>query len=132
MPTGGGPGAHDAFVPRDLDDVRERVVMPVVHSLVRPDELESVDVGWGWRLPDRYREWDSREPHDYERDLFVLVAAMGKTLEWQIWIPGQNAPADTLDEVAYNFALRLEQWAEDVLGHPQPQVARYQIPLRAH
>jgi hypothetical protein len=132
MPTGGGPGARDAFMPRDLDDVRERVVMAVVRSLVGPDELENVDVGRGWRLPDRCRAWESRQPHDYGRNLFVLVAAIGKTLEWQIWIPGQNTPADTLGEVAYSFALRLEQWAEDVLGHPWPQVADYQIPLRAH
>jgi len=51
MPIGGGPGFDDPFDPRDLDNVQRRIVMPVVTSLIRPEELWQVDVGWGPRLP---------------------------------------------------------------------------------
>ncbi|RBY84378.1 hypothetical protein [Blastococcus sp. TF02A-26] len=40
---------------RDLDEVRRRVVLPVVRSLVRPDELEDVVVDVVLETPPPYR-----------------------------------------------------------------------------
>jgi hypothetical protein len=39
-----GPGADDVLDPGDLDDIRARVVLPVVTGLLTADELVSVDV----------------------------------------------------------------------------------------
>jgi hypothetical protein len=47
MPDSTGAGGADPFDPWDLDDLRERVVMPVVRSLIHPADLEKVDLGWG-------------------------------------------------------------------------------------
>src|SRR5207249_2552228 len=53
VPDGSVPGGADSFDPRDLDDVRTRIVMPAATSLTRPGLLRRVDVGWGPRVPIR-------------------------------------------------------------------------------
>ncbi|HEX9030543.1 MAG TPA: hypothetical protein VF834_01775 [Streptosporangiaceae bacterium] len=129
MTVGGGPGARDLFNPDDLDDVLNRVVMPVVASLIGPDELESVQVGWGpfsETLAGRGRTvgWD--------RDLWVLVVAAGRSLEWQLWDRDctQNRPDDTLGKIAWDFAQRIEQWVDDCLGWGEDHEAHYVIPVK--
>lgn len=134
MPAGEGPGAQDRFDPYDLEDVRERIVLPIVNSLITPDELRQVDVGWGPRLPRTVDQllWAQRHLPDQSKDLWVLVRAAGKTLEWQLWLPTnpQNDPMATLGDIAFDYALRVEQWVEDELGRERGQVARYSIPAR--
>jgi hypothetical protein len=129
MPTGGGPGADDLFSPDDHDDVLNRVVMPVVASLVGPKEMEAAEVGWGPLSPERSR---IGQANGWDRDLWVLVAASGQTLEWQLWqrTDTQNRPDDTLGTIAFRFAERLEQWADDCLGHGEDHEACYIIPAK--
>jgi hypothetical protein len=45
-----GAGGDDPFDPWDLDDVRERVVMPVVSSLIRPADLQKVEGDQSFRV----------------------------------------------------------------------------------
>jgi hypothetical protein len=129
MPTGGGPGADDLFNPHDLDEVKNRVVMPVVMSLIGPDQLETVEVGWGPLSPDLAEDG---KPMGWDRDLWVLVVASGYSLELQLWQPEntQNSPDDTLDEIAFGYALRVEQWVDDCFGWGEDHEARYEIPAR--
>jgi hypothetical protein len=125
--VGGGPGAGDLFNPDDHDDVLNRLVLPVVTSLVRPDELKAVQVGWG-PFSDRLKEVGLSA--GWNRDLWVLVAAAGKTLEWRLWDRDstQNRPDDTVGKMAWDFAQRLEQWVDDCLGWGEDHEARYVIP----
>jgi hypothetical protein len=53
-----GPGGSDPIDPSDVDDLRTRVVLPVVAGLIRPPDLEIVDVGGGTREP----VWDYGPP----------------------------------------------------------------------
>jgi hypothetical protein len=135
MPMASGPGLDDPFDPGDIDDVRDRIVMPVVTSLIAPVELHRVEVGWGPILEGPAgAAWSARlagGPHGLSNDLWVLVEASGRTLEWQIWVPGTGTPADTLGQVAFSYALRVEQWTEECLGRGPRQVAEYVIPARA-
>jgi hypothetical protein len=140
MPEGSGTGSGDLFDPWDIGDVRSRVVMPVVNSLIRPNELERVDVGWGPRLPYDKLEWlsneasvmeEGAEPHDPEDDLWVLVAAAASTFEFQLWTPEFSESDDTLDRIAFRFSDRLEDWVfECVTGRKDLRISHYKIPAR--
>ena len=140
MPEGGGPGADDLFDPDDLDDVLARVVTPVVTSIIKPGELESVDLGWGPRLAEGEEEQSDREllrttygieADDGRNDLHVLVVACGRTFEWAIWKPEFGEPDDTLGSVAFSFADALEDFVFDcVTCWDELRIARYTIPGR--
>jgi len=82
VPDGSVPGVADPF-DRDLDDVRTRIIMLVATSLIRPGELERVDVGWGPRVPIRDCcpiTWSclDRKSHEDGEEPCVLVAAIGE------------------------------------------------------
>lgn len=130
MSTGGGPGAGDLFNPNDLDDVLNRVVMPVVTSLISADELETVEVGWG---PFSRKLSEIGQSIGWDSDLWVRVVASGRTLEWQLWQPAntQNRRGDTLDKIAFDYAQRVEQWVDDCFGWGEDHEAHYVIPARS-
>lgn len=114
MATGTGDGAADRFDPWDLDDIRARVALPVVASLVRPAELQHVDVGWR------------------QDELWVLVRAAGETWQAPIWELYLAEPDETLADVAARLADRLEDWVcETGFAWGQRRVAHYEIPGRA-
>lgn len=144
MPEGSGPGANDPFDPNDLADVLERVVMPVVSSIIKPDELEHIDLGWGPRLPPDDEDESDRQlleaaygietlygPVDDSNDLYVLVVAKGNKFEWPIWKPEFAEPDDTLDSVAFGFADALEDFVFDcVAPWGDLRIAKYTVPER--
>lgn len=144
MPEGGGPGANDPFDPNDLADVLARVVMPVVNSIIKPEEFDRVDLGWGPRLPADAEDESDRQlldaaygietdygPIDDSNDLYVLVVAKGNNFEWPIWKPEFSEPDDTLDSVAFGFADVLEDFVFDcVTRWDDLRIAKYIIPQR--
>jgi hypothetical protein len=132
MPSYAGPGTQDLFDPHDLDDVRNRIVMPVITSLIRPEELERVEVGWGPFLQDTVQMTERAALASWRKDLWVLIAVAGKTLEWQLWQPDstQNCRDDTVNRIAFAYALGVEQWVQECLGRHGEQVAKYVIPAR--
>jgi hypothetical protein len=108
-----GAGGDDPFDPWDLDDVRERVVMPVVSSLIRPADLQKVDVGWG--------------PGD---ELWVLVRADGATWHSQIWQIELADLMETMSDVAWALADRLEDWVCECVYWGEQAQATFVIPER--
>jgi hypothetical protein len=126
-----GPGATDPFDPEDLDDLRQRVVLPVVSSLLAADELVSVEVRRG---PDEEyrRRWAAHLAPDDLESIWVNVAARDDE-RWAstVWSPQTAWAARTLGEVAANLADRLEDWVcETRFGWGQQRVADYLIPAR--
>jgi len=114
MPTLRGPGIDDRFDPGDLDDVRGRVVMPVLDGLLRPGELRDVDLGRG-----------------PEREIWLLVTtSSGRSWRSAFWFGPLADPEETLGEVAFFLADRLEDWVcEDVVWGEQ-RIADVRIPSR--
>jgi len=153
MPHSTGPGGRDPFDPWDLEDVRERVVMPVISSLIPPADLETVDVGWGPREPmSGFGESRSTRPilkdgveglYFSERDptqqptlpqaddeLWLLVTAAGATWHSQLWQIESAEQLETMTDVAWALADRLEDWVcERVYWGEQP-LATFIIPER--
>ncbi len=123
MPESSGPGSDDRFDPWDLDDVRERVVEPVVTSLIRPADLTRIDLGWGPREPiSMLLQADD--------ELWVLIEAAGSTWHSAIWRIETAEQLQTLSDVAWNFADQLEDWVcEDVYWGEQA-IANVVIPAR--
>jgi hypothetical protein len=94
--------------PRDLDEVRRRVVDPVVNSLIRPDELEAVLV----EIEDyRFRVPFPPFQTEVEQRLKVEVSARGERIDvpWN-W----TVKADFLWD-AEDFAADLYEYLRDEL-----------------
>jgi hypothetical protein len=125
VPVISGPGADDLFDPWDLDDVRDRVVLPVVRSVLRPDELNGVEVGWGPGIS----PWNPDDPAD---ELWVLVHTTDES-SWscQIWDPVGGEQTETHGEVAYLLADRLEDWVCEGFAWGEQRIAHAVIPTRA-
>ena len=156
MPQCTGPGGGDRFDPWDLDDVRERVILPVVSSLIRAPDLTRIDVGWGprepilgfWSDPPRRGEFDpltngafgswmvlrdaSEQPTALQADdeLWVLVEAAGSTWQSPIWQVESAEQLETLSEVAWDLANRLEDWVCEQVYWGEQAIARFVIPAR--
>ena len=147
MPVGVGPGIHDRFDPWDLDDVRDRIVLPVVHSLFGPDELTRVEVDLraGVRpvkpaLPRACRSLvhESHPSHgsaatnlpDPWEELWALVTVLRRTWKGAIWTIDGVAPEDTLDDIAFALADRLEDWSCENVFWGEQRIANYTIPAR--
>jgi hypothetical protein len=153
MPECTGPGCGDRFDPWDLDDVRERVVLPVVSSLIRALDVSRIDVGWGPREPilgfwsdppvppvlgdEAFTSWmvlseTGEQPTALEADgeLWVLVEAAGSTWQSQIWQAEAAGHLQTLGEVAWELANRLEDWVCEQVYWGEQAVARFVIPAR--
>ncbi|MCE0539993.1 hypothetical protein LWF15_31305 [Kineosporia rhizophila] len=113
MPTLRGPGTDDRFDSTDLDDVRLRVVLPVLEGLLREGELEAVDLGRG---PDR--------------EIWLAVRAAGQTWRSAFWFGPQDDPAETVGEVAYFLADRLEDWVCADVAWGEQRIADIHIPAR--
>lgn len=122
MPIITGPGGDDLFDPWDIDDVRERVVLPVVRSVLRPNELRGVEVGWGlWTS-----SWDRGAPDD---ELWVLVHTTGEaSFGCLIWDPVGGEQTETHGEVAYLLADRLEDWVCEDFAWGEQRIAQAVIP----
>jgi hypothetical protein len=154
MPECTGPGSDDRFDPRDLDDIRERVVLPVVSSLIATPDLTRIDVGWGPREPilgfwfdppmdppgPEKEAFSSRmvlrpageQPTELQADeeLWVLVAAAGSTWHSQIWQVESAEQRQTLSEVAWHLANQLEDWVCERVYWGEQAIARFVIPAR--
>ncbi|GAA3631131.1 hypothetical protein GCM10022223_56410 [Kineosporia mesophila] len=113
MPSLRGPGIDDRFDPSDLDDVRERVVAPTVEALLRPGELQAMDVGRG-----------------PAQEIWAQVTALGKTWQAAFWFGPQADPEETLGEVAYYLADRLEDWICEEVAWGEQRIADIRIPAR--
>jgi hypothetical protein len=133
-PNVGGPGAMDKFYPEDLDEVRERVLLPVVTKLIQPDVLERAEVGWGPSLSKEYIPQLAMGAQgqlcDYGHDLFVYISAAGNSLHWQIWQPDLAWRFESLQDVVFDLAMRVEQWALERLGVDVSPTIEYVIPVR--
>jgi len=148
-----GAGGADPFDPWDLDDVRERVVMPVVSSLIRSADLEKVDVGWGPREPMvGFSGFLSNRPipedvpgglHVFEPDpaqqptllqaddeLRLLVTAAGATWHSQLWQIESAEQMETMADVAWDLANRLEDWVCERVYWGEQAIATFVIPER--
>jgi hypothetical protein len=132
-----------------MDDVRERVVRPVVSALIRPPDLERVQVGWGPREPVLGLRSDRPAPganlHGLyiaepaagelrplraDDELWVLIAAAGATWHSQIWDIDTAEQLETLAEVAWALADRLEDWVCEAVYWGEQAIARVAIPVR--
>lgn len=113
MPTLRGPGIDDRFDSSDLDDIRGRVVMPVLEGLLRPGELQRVDV--------------QRGP---AREIWLHVTASGRSWRSAFWFGPQEDPEETLGEVAYYLADRLEDWVCADVAWGEQRIADVRIPAR--
>jgi hypothetical protein len=118
-----GPGSGDPFDPWDLDDVRERVVRPVLGSLIRPPDLERLDVGWGPREPGP--PWPRSED-----ELWLLVTAAGETWHSSLWQVELAEQLETLGQVAWTLADQLEDWVAEAVYWGEHAVADVVIPPR--
>jgi hypothetical protein len=148
-----GAGGADPFDPWDLDDVRERVVMPVVCNLIRSADLEKVDVGWGpmepmlgfWEfLSERPTPEDGLgglyvfEPDPAQKqtllqaddELWLLVTAGGATWHSQIWQIESAEQTETMADVAWALADRLEDWVCERVYWGEQAIATFVIPER--
>lgn len=125
MPQVSGPGSHDPFDPWDVEDVLERVVRPIVASLIRPADVRRVEVGWG---PRESAWWPFGRAED---ELWLLVATPGSVWHSQIWQLETADQLATLGAVAQRVADAMEDWVcEDVYWGEQA-MARVLIPARA-
>lgn len=125
MPVISGPGADDLFDPWDLDDVRERVVLPVVRSVLGPDELRGVEVGWGLVT----YSWDRGDPND---ELGVLVRTTGgASFRCQIWDPIGGEQTETHGQVACLLADHLEDWVCEDFVWGEQRIVQAVTPPRA-
>ena len=149
-----GPGAGDVFDPWDLDDVRARIVMPLLQGLFRPGDLEAVDLGRGPRVPvpgfwssppglpdplgEPYtstmilRSDDGEQPTALEADeeLWLLVTAAGSTWHSRVWAPAAAAALFTMAEVAVQLADHLEDWVCEDVYRGEQAVVKAVIPAR--
>jgi hypothetical protein len=150
MPDLTGAGSGDDFDPWDLTDVRERVVMPVVTSLIRAPDLERVDLGWGpqepvWGLPSGppvalegmdglyFGEHDPSEQPALQLasdELWLLIVARDSTWHSQIWQIEMAEQMPTLGDVAWDLANRLEDWVCERVYWGEQALARIAIPAR--
>ena len=113
MPTLRGPGVDDRFDSADLEDVRGRVVMPVIEGLLRSGEVQQVAVGRG--------------PGE---EIWLLVSAAGATWRSAFWFGTDPDPEETLGEVAYFLADRLEDWVCESVAWGEQRIADVHIPAR--
>jgi hypothetical protein len=151
-----GPGADDDLDPEDLDDIRQRVVLPVVSSLLTDDELVSVDVvrrratpplteadlpkgtgvyfsvldvRWG---PDALDDADRAAPAagDDVEVVVVLIARGDEHGEWLVHSPYGPQPW-TLGDAAAQLADQMADWVcETRFGWAQIRVPEFTIPER--
>lgn len=113
MPTLHGPGKDDPFDPFDLNDVRARVVLPVLEGLLRPGELDRMSMG-----------------RCTGREIWLDLSAGGHNWRAPIWFGPQPDPEETLGEVAYFLADRLEDWICAEVAWGEQRIADVQIPAR--
>jgi hypothetical protein len=125
VPEISGPGCGDPFDPWDLDDVRERVVRPVVAALVRPADLRRVEVRWGPGEAAVVPVW-----HHGDEELWALVEAAGSTWASSIWQLEAAEQLETLADVAWRLADQLEDWVSEDLYRGEQALARAVIPAR--
>jgi hypothetical protein len=131
-----GPGAYDELDPEDLDDIRARVLLPVVTSLLTADELVFVDVvrrrgtppltaadmpgGTGAYFsfldityaPDAAESSVEDGSHDATADeVWVVLEARGDEHgEWLVHSPSYGPDEPTLGQVAWQLADQLADW----------------------
>jgi hypothetical protein len=108
MPEGGGPGANDSFDPGDLDDLLARVVMPVVNSIIKPGELERVDLGWGRRLPEGDDEDSDRgywRPHTGLRWTMAATTCTYESLPAAVRSSGRSGNRNLASRMTRSTAL---------------------------
>jgi hypothetical protein len=120
------------FDPFDIADVRARVVLPVVASLIEPPTLRSVEVGWESIPPVGVDPADlplAAEPGPGD-DLRVRVRAAGSILDVPLWQPDQDDECDTLGDAAFSLAVRFEEWVDDCIEWGVDHLAQYVIPAR--
>lgn len=131
-------GGRDPFDPRDVEDIRQRIVVPVVDSLIRSHELQELDVSLrpSISLTGFFDETEGLVMRDGNMpsessdsmDLWVTVKARGETWNSQIWVNGDEY--ETLGQAAQVFADLLEQWVNEGFARGEGRIARYVIPVR--
>jgi hypothetical protein len=119
----------DRFDPWDLDDVRERVVRPVISSLIKAADVKQLLLGWGpQKAANHWRAGIDVE--DWKEQLWLLVRVEDSTWHSQIWMPDMAEQLDTLAEVAGWLADRLEGWVCECVYWGEQAIARAIIPAR--
>ena len=128
-----GPGATDPFDPVDVEDVRLRVVEPVLQWMLRPGELREYEIGWEPSMNPVDPEWSNMpgpvSPEGLPMDLVVRVTTSSSTLEHQLWIHG-SWDKETLHHVAERLADDLQDWiCEGVRWgeHPGPRQSPFSL-----
>jgi len=122
-----------------------------VNSLIRPADLEQVDVGWGPRVslwgpgpgvapevPGRTARLGAEAARtgpgasylEADEELWVLVVASGSSRHSQIWDIVSAEQVETLADAAYALADRLEDWVCECVYWGERPSARFEIPSR--
>ena len=149
-----GPGADDDFDPEDLVDIRVRLVLPVVTSLLTEDELVSVDVvrrrarppltaadmpgGTGVYFSVLDVQWgpaavdDAAPAADEDAEVWVVLEARGDERgEWLLHSPYWGPDDATLGQVAWQLADQLADWVcETRFGWGDLREPEFTIPQR--
>jgi hypothetical protein len=115
----------DLFDPVSIDDVRDRIIVPVVSSLFTKQEVDEITLSMRRSIhyiDDDIGEADGfyvttsppRVGEDRVQELWVRVVAIGMVWEAPIW--SELDPEPTEEQIAARFAESLERWVnEDVL-----------------
>lgn len=96
--------------PRDLGEVRRRVVEPVLRSLIRPDELGDVDL--------------SVE----DGDVYVRVAAQGELVTWSLLGTLDDRSWDAREMADRFYDLITDDLPTTAFAWGEQREGRYQVP----
>jgi hypothetical protein len=120
--------AEELFEPMgDLEVIKQRVVVPVVSSLLKREELLGIDLWRGAPSP----EWDfGAAMMGKPGDIWVRVTAITETWVGSLWAAGPvNRHGEELSHVADQLANRLEDWVcETSFAWGEERRADYDIP----
>lgn len=106
--------------------------MPVVASLIRPDELDDVSLWWRpepaeWPWPEPADPWEWFSVPEHEQ--WMRVTARGESFSSNFWSTHNSEVSSTVSDVAHALALRLEDWVcETRFAWGQQRIAHYELP----
>ncbi|GLY32153.1 hypothetical protein [Kineosporia sp. NBRC 101731] len=128
VPPHPGPGAGDPFDPFALEDIRTRVVEPVLTWMLREGELEAYALGWTDGDVHDWTEPENAPSGNHLTELTVIIRAGGQ-FQYCLWSPEQ--PDDeTLDQVAHRFASSMQDWVAEWVRWGEFRSIAYSIPAR--
>ena len=135
VPDGSVPGGADSFHPRDLDNVRTPIVMPVATSPTRPGLPRRVDAGWGrgsrYAMLSRHLVLPWAENHmRTARSPGFWVAAIGELGQSPTWTPAASAPITRWAASPSRSLTGSKTGSANPIAWGEQRIACYLIPVR--